>query len=46
MFHTDGRTYMFSLKDDRDPCFVAVFSDHNGLVYATNPEPESVARTR
>ena len=40
-FHTDGRIYAFSLKDDRDPCFFAVFSDQDGFVYATNPEPHA-----
>jgi hypothetical protein len=39
LFHLDGRRYMFSLKDDRDPCFFAIFSDHDGLIYATTPQP-------
>lgn len=39
-FHMSGRTYTFSLKDSRDPCYFAIFSDHDGLVYATSPEPE------
>lgn len=33
-FHTDGMTYAFSLKDQRDPCRFAVFSDQTGDVYA------------
>jgi hypothetical protein len=37
-FHTDGRTYMFSLKDNRDPCRFAVFSDQDGYVYAATPQ--------
>jgi hypothetical protein len=37
-FHTDGRTYMFSLKDGRDPCRFAVFSDQYGDVYAGSPQ--------
>jgi len=40
MFYLDGRGYMFSLKDDKDPCYFAIFSDHYGLVYATMPRPE------
>jgi hypothetical protein len=37
-FNTDGRTYMFSLKDGRDPCRFAVFSDQGGDVYAGSPQ--------
>jgi hypothetical protein len=37
-FYTDGRTYMFSLKDSADPCYFAVFSDDQGHVYAATPE--------
>ena len=37
-FHTDGRTYAFSLKDSRDPCRFAVFSDQDGYVYAASPQ--------
>jgi hypothetical protein len=40
MFHLDGRRYTFSLKDDRDPCYFAIFSDHDGLIYATMPQQE------
>jgi hypothetical protein len=38
MFHLNGRRYTFSIKDDRDPCFFAIFSDNSGLVYAAMPE--------
>ena len=38
-FHTNGRTYAFSLKDALDPCNYAVWSDHDGLVYSGTPEP-------
>jgi hypothetical protein len=38
-FYTDGRTYMFSLKDSSDPCHFAVFSDDQRLVYAATPGP-------
>ena len=36
---TDGVSYTFSLKDSRDPCGFAVFSDQDGDVYASMPEP-------
>jgi hypothetical protein len=34
---TDGDTYSFSLKDMRDPCRYATFSDHEGYVYEAVP---------
>lgn len=37
-FHTDGRTYAFSLKDMRDVCRFAVFSDQDGYVYAASAQ--------
>ena len=37
--HTDGSGYTFSLKDSRDPCGFAIFSDQDGDVYASTPEP-------
>jgi hypothetical protein len=40
-FHTDGRTYAFSLKDMRDPCRFAVFSDQEGYVYAASAQQSS-----
>jgi hypothetical protein len=40
-FHTDGRTYTFSLKDTRDACRFAVFSDQDGFVYAATPQQPS-----
>ena len=36
---TDGAGYIFSLKDTRDPCGFAVFSDQDGDVYAATPAP-------
>ena len=36
-FHTDGDTYSFSLKDTRDACRYAVFSDQEGLIYEALP---------
>jgi hypothetical protein len=37
-FHTDGMTYSFSIKDVRDPCRYAVFSDQDKFLY------EAIAR--
>jgi hypothetical protein len=37
-FHTDGRSYVFSLKDGRDPCRFAIFSDQQGYLYAAVPQ--------
>jgi len=39
-FHTDGRSYTLSLKDRRDPCRFAVFTDQEGAVYAAVPQPQ------
>jgi hypothetical protein len=36
-FHTDGETYSFSLKDTRDPCRYAIFSDQEGDIYEAVP---------
>jgi hypothetical protein len=36
-FHTDGETYSFSLKDTRDPCRYAIFSDQEGDIYEALP---------
>jgi hypothetical protein len=41
-FYTEGRTYLFSLKDSADPCSFAVFSDDEGLVYSATPGPRTV----
>jgi hypothetical protein len=30
---TDGQSYTFSVKDTKDECHAAVFSDQNGLIY-------------
>ena len=38
-FHTDGETYTFSLKDARDRCGFAVFSDQDGRIYEALPMP-------
>ena len=36
-FHTDGLTYTFSLKDTRDACHYAIFSDQDKLLYEAIP---------
>jgi len=36
-FHTDGPTYMFSLKDTLDACGYAVFSDQDQAIYGGTP---------
>lgn len=38
-FLTDGRGYIVSLKDRRDPCRFTVFSDQDGAIYAAMPQP-------
>jgi hypothetical protein len=35
--HTDGTTYSFSIKDTRDPCRYAVFSDQSTDIYEAVP---------
>jgi hypothetical protein len=37
--HTDGTTYSFSIKDTRDPCGYAVFSDQSLDIYEAVPSP-------
>jgi hypothetical protein len=34
---TDAATYTFSIKDIRDACHAAVFSDQAGLIYTGTP---------
>jgi len=36
-FSTDGSTYTFSIKDARDSCHFAYFSDQEGLIYTALP---------
>jgi len=36
-FHTDGVTYMFSLKDTLDSCQYAIFSDQDQAIYEATP---------
>lgn len=37
--HTDGTSYTFSIKDTRDPCGYAVFSDQSLDIYEAIPTP-------
>ncbi len=39
--HTDGTSYSFSIKDTRDPCRYAVFSDQSMDIYEAVPTPPS-----
>jgi hypothetical protein len=36
-FYTDSQTYTFSLKDTRDRCGFAIFSDQDGRIYEALP---------
>jgi hypothetical protein len=36
-FHTDGMSYLLSLKDTLDGCQYAIFSDQDGYVYEGSP---------
>jgi hypothetical protein len=40
--HTDGTTYSFSIKDTRDPCGYAVFSDQSLDIYEAVPSTRQV----
>ena len=40
--HTDGTTYTFSVKDTRDPCGYAVFSDQSLDIYEAVPSSRQV----
>ena len=35
--YTDGRGYVFSLKDSLDPCRYGIFSDEGGVLYEKTP---------
>jgi hypothetical protein len=41
-FHTDGRTYAFSLKDTMDSCHYAIFSDQDLWIYEATPRRTGV----
>ena len=36
-FHTDGMSYLVSLKDTLDGCQYAIFSDQDGYIYEGSP---------
>jgi hypothetical protein len=40
-FHNDDRSYAFSLKDTRDACHYAIFSDQDRLIYEAVPRPDT-----
>ena len=40
--HTDGMSYSFSIKDTRDPCGYAVFSDQSLDIYEAVPAARQV----
>jgi len=40
--HTDGTSYTFSIKDTRDPCGYAVFSDQSLDIYEAVPSTRQV----
>jgi len=44
--HTDGFTYSFSIKDTRDPCGYAVFSDQSLDIYEAVPSSRTGARSK
>ena len=41
--YTNGAGYIFSLKDERDPCHYGVFSDQQGRLYEMTPEVPLIA---
>lgn len=41
--YTDGAGYIFSLKDERDPCHYGVFSDQEGRLYEMTPQVPLIA---
>ena len=40
-FHNDDRSYTFSLKDTRDACHYAIFSDQDKLIYEAVPRADT-----
>ena len=39
-FYNEARSYLLSLKDDRDACHYAVFTDQDRLIYEAVPKME------
>jgi hypothetical protein len=44
--YTDGRGYIFSLKDSLDPCRYGIFSDEAGIVYEKTPLAAALIATQ
>ena len=42
-FYLDSTGYMFSIKDQRDPCHYGVFSDQEGRLYEMTPAVPQIA---
>jgi hypothetical protein len=42
-FHSDDRSYTFSLKDTRDACHYAIFSDQDKRIYEAVPRADTTA---
>jgi hypothetical protein len=42
-FYADDDGYLFSLKDERDPCHYGVFSDEEGRIYEITPSVPQLA---
>jgi len=36
--HADASGYIFSIKDERDPCHYGIFSDEEGRLYQMSPQ--------
>jgi hypothetical protein len=41
--YTNGDGYVFSLKDQRDPCHYGIFSDQSGRLYEASPQIPQMA---
>ena len=41
--HTDGEGYIFSVKDNRDPCHFGIFSDEKAFLFVASPAPPLAA---
>jgi hypothetical protein len=44
--YTDRESYLFSIKDTRDSCHYAVFSDQQGVLYEQSPSVPHIASVR
>ena len=44
--YSDATGYVVSLKDDRDVCRFAIFSDQSGTVYSSTPTVPQLASTQ